>query len=186
MIVLASESPRRRALLAEAGIAFRVMPASIDEWEPARASPTDVARQNAEAKAKAVAATLTTDEWVLGADTVVALGDLILGKPRDAAHAQKILGTLSGTTHGVYTGVAFCRGDRIESDVVTTHVTMRTLTPDEIAAYVASGEAFGKAGAYAIQETADRFVTQLDGPYDNVVGLPVETVRQLLHRLEET
>ena len=175
MLVLASASPRRRALLQAAGIAFRVVEPRVDEHDPERGDPHAVALANAVRKAEAV-----SGDAVLGADTVVAVGDRLLGKPRDAAHARELLAALSGTTHRVVTGVALVAGGRTRTRSVETRVTMRPLSPAEIEAYVASGEAMGKAGAYAIQETADRFVTALDGPFDNVVGLPVDAVRELL------
>ncbi|MEM8884130.1 MAG: Maf family protein [Planctomycetota bacterium] len=177
-LILASASPRRARLLEEAGIDFLVRVADVDEHEPATGDPAAVARLNAERKARAV-----EGELVLGADTVVALGDTLLGKPADAADARRMLDLLSGTTHAVTTGVALRRGDAVEVRAVETRVTMRAWTEDEMRAYVDSGEGLGKAGGYAIQETADRFVTALDGPWDNVVGLPVETVRELLRAL---
>lgn len=174
-LVLASASPRRRALLEEAGIGFVVVLPAVEEDAVGRGDPHSVAMANARRKAAAVAGGA-----VLAADTVVAVGDRLLGKPRDAAHARALLRTLSGTTHRVVTGVALKTPDGIRTRSVETHVTMRTITDEEIAAYVSSGEAMGKAGAYAIQETADRFVVRLEGPYDNVVGLPVATVRELM------
>ncbi|MHC4848337.1 MAG: Maf family protein [Planctomycetota bacterium] len=174
-MILASASPRRRRLLEEAGIQFLVRPADVEEI--AEGEPHEVAATNARRKAEAV-----DGELVLGADTVVALGDELLGKPRDAAEARSMLERLSGTTHRVITGVAL-RGVRTLVRTVETAVTMRELTRAEIDAYVASGEGLGKAGAYAIQQSADRFVTRLSGPYDNVVGLPVETVRAMLEEL---
>lgn len=175
MLVLASGSPRRRVLLEEAGIAFRVVVPDIREHEPERGDPCSVAAVNARRKAEAV-----PHDLVLAADTVVALGDRLLGKPRDEADARDLLRALSGTTHVVVTAVALKAGGRILERTVTTRVTMRQLDEREIRAYAASGEGMGKAGGYAIQETADRFVTALDGPFDNVVGLPVDAVRELL------
>ncbi|MHC4492603.1 MAG: Maf family protein [Planctomycetota bacterium] len=174
-LVLASASPRRRVLLEEAGIEFVVIPAPVEEEAAERGDPHAVAVANASRKAAAVAG-----DAVLGADTVVAVGDRLLGKPRDAGHAHALLRALSGTTHRVVTAVALKTPAGIRTRSVETQVTMRTLTDEEIAAYVSSGEAMGKAGAYAIQETADRFVVRLEGPYDNVVGLPVAAVRELM------
>ena len=175
MLILASASPRRRTLLERAGISFRVALADVVEELPARGEPHAIAVRNATSKAEAV-----PGEEVLGADTVVALGDRILGKPVDEADASAMLRALSGTTHRVVTGVALKRDGRIRTRSVETRVTMRELTDEEIATYVGSGECMGKAGAYAIQETADRFVSHIDGPYDNVVGLPVAAVRELM------
>lgn len=175
MLVLASGSPRRRALLEGAGIAFTVVVPDVAEDAPERGDPCAVALANARRKAEAAPGDL-----VLGADTVVAVGDLLLGKPLDKAHAAELLRTLSGTTHEVVTGVALRSRGRILERAVTTRVTMRRLSEAEIAGYAASGEGMGKAGGYAIQESADRFVTALQGPFDNVVGLPVDAVRELL------
>jgi septum formation protein len=174
-LVLASASPRRRVLLEAAGIEFTVVPATVEEDAAARGDPHAVAVANACRKAAAVAGGA-----VLGADTVVAVGDRLLGKPKDADHARALLRALSGTTHRVVTGVALKTPAGIHTRSVETQVTMRNLTDEEIAAYVSTGEAMGKAGAYAIQETADRFVVRLEGPYDNVVGLPVAAVRELM------
>jgi len=175
MLILASGSPRRRALLEEAGIPFEIVVPNVPEDEPLRGDPHAVAATNARRKAEAVAGAL-----VLGADTVVAVGDRLLGKPRDEAEARDLLRALSGTTHVVVTAVALKTGGRILQRTVETRVTMRRLEEREIEAYARSGEGMGKAGAYAIQETADRFVTALDGPLDNVVGLPVDAVQELL------
>jgi septum formation protein len=121
---------------------------------------------------------------VLGADTEVAVGDTVLGKPRDREHAREMLRSLSGTTHRVLTGVCLLdarSGARLEG-VARTRVTMRALADAEIGAYVDSGEGDDKAGAYAIQETGDRFVTRVDGSWSNVVGLPMELLRGLLEQ----
>ena len=174
-LLLASASPRRQALLRAAGIDFRVVVPRVEEHNPERGDAHAVAVANARAKAESV-----TGETVLAADTVVCLGDRLLGKPTDGQDARRILSLLSGTTHGVVTGVALRHRRRLATRSVETRVSMRPWTAEELDAYVASGEAMGKAGAYAIQESADRFVTALDGPYDNVVGLPVGTVRELL------
>jgi septum formation protein len=174
-LILASGSPRRRALLEEANIPFRVVVPAVEEDEPERGDARAVALANARRKALAVPGDL-----VLAADTVVALGDRLLGKPRDETHARELLRALSGTTHAVVTAVALKAMGQLHERCVETRVTMRALREAEIDAYARSGEGMGKAGAYAIQETADRFVTRLDGPFDNVVGLPVAAVRELL------
>jgi septum formation protein len=181
VLSLASASPRRRELLLQLVAGFRVTPADVDETPPDAAAPDEAAREIARRKALAVAA--TTDDPVLAADTiVVAAGGEILGKPRDAEDARRMLRALSGTTHRVITGVCVAtrRGSRVVCESETTSVTMREISDDEIAAYVASGECFDKAGAYAIQETGDRFVTRVDGSWTNVVGLPVETAGRML------
>ncbi len=145
-------------------------------------SPAQQAESLAYFKARAVA-DLHPGRYVLGADTIVALGSRILGKPADADDARTMLQNLSGTRHRVITGVALLapEGRRlIASDV--TYITMRPMTPEEIEQYVASGEWIGKAGAYAIQETADRFVQNVEGSFSNVVGLPMELVARMLER----
>jgi nucleoside triphosphate pyrophosphatase len=181
MLVLASASPRRRELLTELGVPFRVRAASVDETPPPRAAPDAAAREIALRKALAVLAA-APGATVLAADTIVVAADgEFLAKPADAADARRMLGKLSGTTHRVVTGVCLARaGTDPQTASDTTSVTMRPLSRAEIDAYVASGECFDKAGAYAIQETADRFVTRVDGSRTNVVGLPMETVVRML------
>ncbi len=184
-MILASASPRRRKLLEEAGIAFVAAAADVEEHLPERGDPHEIARENARLKAAAVVNRGAAGcDAVLGADTVVALDDTILGKPRDEADARRMLGLLSGTKHRVVTGVVLAVSGRWLVSSVETKVTMRRLSDEEIDTYVASGECMGKAGAYAIQETADRFVTGIDGPYDNVVGLPVDAVRELMREAD--
>ena len=187
MIVLASASPRRRELLARAGLRFAVDPADVDESLAPGLDPRTAALELAERKARAVALRRADGAWVVGADTVVALeepgGWRLLGKAADEAEARAMLRALSGTRHAVVTGVAVARAgaDELAADAETTWVTMRPLDEREVEAYVASGEWRDKAGAYAIQETADRFVTRLEqGGFDNVVGLPVERTLALL------
>jgi septum formation protein len=191
-LVLASASPRRRRLLTEAGLRFRVDPADVDETvtrEPGvELDPAAVAVELAERKTRATAARQPDGAaLVLGADTVVALGHgpdvRLLGKPRDEAESTAMLASLSGTRHRVVTGVCVLRlpDHAIFRAAETTEVTMRALTDAELRAYAASGEWRDKAGGYAIQETADAFVTGLaGGGFDNVVGLPVGLTRELL------
>ena len=181
-LILASASPRRRRLLAEAGYRFEVMPANVPETAPpAGWSAAEHAEWLAIAKARDVAGRLDAGV-VLGADTVVSLDNRIIGKPDNADHARAILRQLAGTRQAVITGV--CTWD-VEADwylagAECTWVTMRPMTDQEIAAYVASGEALGKAGAYAIQETGDQFVDTVEGSLTNVVGLPMERVGRML------
>ena len=190
-VVLASASPRRRDLLSAAGLDFEVEVAGVDEDLAGDETAEEAATLVAERKARAVAAARAgEDALVLGADTVVALTedgrDRLLGKPADEAEARAMLESLSGSRHRVVTGVAAVRtrDGAVRSAFERTWVTMRPLTPDEVAAYVASGEWRDKAGGYAIQENADAFVTQLEeGGFDNVVGLPVELTRRLLGEL---
>lgn len=175
-IVLASASERRKAILRRLGFAYTIDPADIDETPAPGAAPRDVAMQLARDKARTVAAR-TRGGTVIGADTVVATHAGLLGKPADDDEARRFLAILGAATHEVITGLALVHvGSGIERVSATiTRVTMRALTAAEIDAYVASGEPFGKAGGYAIQDNADRFVTRLDGSFDNVVGFPSET-----------
>ena len=183
--ILASASPRRRELLARAGLRFSVHASRVDESIDPRTPPEQAALELAERKARAVARELGRLEAVaIAADTIVALEDgRMLGKPADAREAQAMLHSLSNTRHRVITGV--CCLDltdlRLARGFERTFVTMRALSEAEIAAYVASNEWQDKAGGYAIQENADRFVTRLEeGGFDNVVGLPVALTLSLL------
>jgi septum formation protein len=191
VIVLASASPRRQELLRAAGIAFEVVPSVVDEDLALALPPFELARELARAKARAVARPRTgRADFVLAADTVVLAprpdrpGEFDpLGKPADEREARAMLARLSGTRHAVVTGVCAVRAsDGAErAGEETTWVHMRPIAPAEIAAYAASGEWRDKAGGYAIQETADRFVVALeDGGYDNVVGLPVALSLEML------
>ena len=189
-LILASASPRRHQLLGEAGVHFEILVSQVGEELDGRPDPVPAARELAERKAQAVAQGLGAGDsgrWVLGADTVVALGEdgdaTLLGKPQGETEAREMLTLLSGTRHRVVTGICVvrCSDGKAFLDAECTHVTMRALTPDEVDAYVASGEWRDKAGGYAIQETADAFVEKLEGGgFDNVVGLPVDRVLALL------
>ncbi|HVS18471.1 MAG TPA: Maf family protein [Planctomycetota bacterium] len=194
-LVLASASPRRRELLRAAGVEFELAPVDVDEtlehFETPHAAALELARRKARACLALRAA--PTHELVLGADTVVALPRgarwHLLGKPADAQEARAMLGALSDTRHAVVTGVCVLRGrDGAEAgEAATTWVRMRALTPAEIEAYAVSCEWRDKAGGYAIQETADRFVTELTGAgFDNVVGLPVALALGLVRGLSES
>ncbi len=178
-LILASASPRRLDLLAQVGIApHAVAPAEIDESPLARELPRACALRLAEAKAAAVWA--SPEDVVLAADTVVAVGRRMLGKPADAAEAARFLTLLSGRRHRVVTGIAVRRGDRQWGRAVETAVRFRRLDAGEIEAYLASREWEGKAGGYAIQGRAGGFVPWIGGSYSNVVGLPlVETLALL-------
>lgn len=190
-IVLASASPRRRQLLHAAGLTFEVDVPDVDESFDPALDPLAAARTLAERKARAVARRQRgRGVVVLAADTIVAVGPdgavRYLGKPADAHEARAMLALLSGTRHRVVTGVCALDvdRDRVAVDAETTFVTMRAILPAEIEAYVASGEWRDKAGGYAIQESADRFVTALEGGgFDNVVGLPVARARAAIERV---
>lgn len=171
-LVLASASPRRRALLRLVGLPFRVAPAELDERPRPGETPRALAARLARAKALAVAA--EHDELVLAADTVVVLDGAALGKPADADEAAAMLRQLRGRRHEVYTAIAVrdARGRLVEGGT-TSAVWLRWLSDSEIATYVASGEPLDKAGAYAVQSRAFALVERLEGCYANVVGLPL-------------
>jgi septum formation protein len=179
-LVLASASPRRIELLALVGITpDRVDPTDIDETPLKDETPSRLAARLAAAKAEAVAAR-SPDAVVLAADTVVAVGRRLLEKAGDEAEAVRFLKLLSGRNHRVFTGVAVAAGGTVRRRVVDTRVSFKVLSDAEIAAYVASGEWRGKAGAYGIQGRAGAFVTRLVGSYPAVMGLPLfETVNLL-------
>jgi septum formation protein len=183
--VLASASPRRRELLASLEIAFEVLPTHVAEEVPGGLAPEQVALRIARQKADA-ARSLVARGTIIAGDTLVAVGDLILGKPRDRDDAVRILGLLSGTTHRVISAVALCHRPTgvTVSDFDVTRVTMRAMSAREIRDYVATGEADDKAGAYAIQETGDRFVTARDGAFDTVVGFPRDLFLRLRGELQ--
>lgn len=184
MLVLASASPRRRELLAQAGFTFTVSPAAIPEEPRPEENPVSYVIRLAREKAEAVYARLRQEQQnvvVLGADTtVVAPNSKILGKPADAADAARMLRLLSGATHQVITGVAVVSSSGIETAAEVTHVSMLTISDEEIAAYIATGEPMDKAGAYAIQGHAARWIPRIHGCYFNVVGLPLALVAGML------
>jgi septum formation protein len=183
MLILASASPRRQELLRNAGIQFTVQSADIDETVVPGESPHNCAERLAREKALAVFQR-RSQNFVLGADTIVVVDDMILGKPRDASDAARMLRLLSGRTHAVITGV--CLVSPVESGrepttgSETTLVTMRTICDDEIRDYVGTDEPIDKAGAYAIQGIASRWIPRIEGDYSNVVGLPVAMVYAIL------
>jgi septum formation protein len=192
MLILASASPRRQELLRNAGISFTVQPADIDE--------TPLPGESARACAERLAREKALDVWrkrpaqvVLGADTVVVADETILGKPTDRDDAARMLRMLSGRIHLVITGVCVVKAaasfevpgvDDVTAEIKTasetTLVTMNELSEDEIQSYVASGEPMDKAGAYAIQGMASRWIPRIEGDYSNVVGLPVALVYKML------
>lgn len=186
-LILASASPRRQDLLREAGYDFTIDPADINEDDhPPGILPAELAEYLAARKANVVARR-HPDDVVLGADTVVAFGDTVLGKPRDAGHAREMLSLLSGTTHVAITGVAVVRAAAhlFFASRTMSAVRMRHLTPDEIDRYVAGGQWQGKAGGYGIQDN-DPFVTRTSGCHTNIVGLPVPETKRLLAQVGVT
>lgn len=184
MLVLASASPRRRELLTQAGFTFTVEPASIPEDLRLRENPVAYVTRLAREKAQSVYARLGSraePAIVLGADTTVgAPNGEVLGKPADAADAARMLRLLSGATHQVITGVAVVSEHGTEVAAEVTHVSVLTLSDEEITAYIATGEPMDKAGAYAIQGYAARWIPRIQGCYFNVVGLPLALVAGML------
>jgi len=175
-LLLASASPRRRELLEAAGWEVEVRPATIDETLLPGERPSAYVLRLARAKAAAIAARVGARRTVLGADTAVVIGSEVLGKPRDDREARAMLRRLSGRSHRVLTGVCLRRGAREQAWVDATRVWFSPLTAAAIAAYVATGEPRDKAGAYAIQGRAARFIPRIAGSYSNVVGLPLASL----------
>ena len=186
-LILASASPRRRELLTQAGYCFEVQASTVAESRRPEEDAIRFATRLAREKAEEVFARCSAPEvMVLGADTVVVCDGEVMGKPQDAAEATRMLLLLSGRTHHVVTGVAVVWGKgAAEVAAELTHVTMRTLSPQEVADYVASGEPMDKAGAYAIQGYAARWIPRINGCYFNVVGLPLALVASLLEGAEQ-
>jgi septum formation protein len=181
MLVLASASPRRQELLRNTGIEFVVHPANVPEIPRDGEEPRSFAERTAKEKALAVF-TLRPNDLVLGADTVVVVDGQILGKPRDAADAARMLRLLSGRKHEVLTGVCVT-GPKLKTEITgceATVVVMNALSDGDIRDYIASGEPMDKAGAYAIQGRASRWISRIEGDYFNVVGLPVALVWGML------
>ena len=170
-LILASQSPRRRELLGLTGLDFIVRVADIDETMDERKPPVEeVARVSRE---KALAVTREPDDVVIAADTIVVCEGEVLGKPKDAQDAFRMLSMLSGRSHQVMTGMTVLRGDEIVTHTEVTKLRFRNLLPEEIRAYIAAGEPMDKAGAYGIQGGAALFCTRMEGDYYNVMGLPV-------------
>ncbi|MDB9822216.1 Maf family protein [Deltaproteobacteria bacterium] len=179
-LILASASPRRKRLLEQIGLPFRSVPCNIDE-EGMDSRPSDIVRILAERKAMA-AYSKSSDNWILGADTIVVLKEAILGKPLDREEARSMLNLLSGREHEVITGFSITDpgGKRAHTEHVSTLVKIKKLSQREITAYIATGEPFGKAGSYAIQGTGAFMVKSITGSYSNVVGLPIYTLIEAL------
>jgi septum formation protein len=180
--VLASASPRRAELLGNAGFTFSIEPADVDETPADGERPEEYVRRIAREKALKVSAAHPNGTLVLGADTTVVVNGVILGKPQDDEDAARMLQSLSGVVHEVLTGVALVSAGGVEEALQRTRVRLLPLSSEEIAWYIATGEPAGKAGAYAIQGRAARFVDWIEGSWSNVVGLPVATVYQMLKR----
>ena len=185
-IILASASPRRRELLAQAGYAFTVEAADRRDTERAGETPADYVRRLAEEKAQAVFARHTTNNLiVLGADTTVVCEGQILAKPADAADAKRMLQRLSGRTHQVLTGIAAVTRAGTTSAVESTDVTFSPIPEAELDLYCATAEPLDKAGAYGIQGYAARWIPRIDGDYFNVMGLPIARTVRLIEDARE-
>lgn len=180
-LILASRSPRRADLLTAAGISFEVLAADIDETPLPNETPVAYVERLAIEKARAVLA-LRPDASVLGADTTVTIDGEILAKPENFPDATRMLRLLSGRVHDVHTGVALANSQGVRSAVETTRVWFDAMTDEDIAWYVATGEPIDRAGAYAIQGFASRFIPRIEGSYSNVVGLPVALVSSILKK----
>ena len=187
-IILASQSPRRRELLTQIGLKFEVIPSTVEEVITS-INPVEVVQELAQQKARDVAnvaAKETPKEslLVIGADTIVVYEGKILGKPEDKEDAVRMLAMLQGKEHSVYTGVALLTGEQEIIFAEETRVQMCPMTPEEILWYVNTGEPMDKAGAYGIQGLCARFIRQIQGDYNNVVGLPVGRIYQELKKEE--
>ncbi len=180
-LILASKSPRRSYLLDQAGLTFTVIPSSFDENSVSLSKPETYVKTLAEAKADNVAKSYP-ESWVIGADTIVVIDGIILGKPDSKEQARTMLKRLSGKTHHVYTGYCICcrAKERIFSNTVKTDVLFKNLADNEIEWYINTSEPFDKAGAYAIQGLGTFIVKSIKGSYTNVVGLPVCEVIEFL------
>lgn len=181
-LILASASPRRLDLLRTAGIEPIVAPTEVEEIAEGLA-PRDMVLANAKLKAKACAGDFIGGV-IVAADTVVALGEEVFGKPANAEEAEAMLLALSGREHSVFTGVAVVKDGDMQADVAETKVKFRELSQEEIAVYVATGEPLDKAGAYAIQGGAGAFVSEIQGDVDNIIGLPLFLLNEMVDLLD--
>ncbi len=172
-IILASGSPRRRELLTQMGLSFRVLVSDADETVDKTLPPAEQVALISRRKAEAVAEEAGADALVIAADTIVSLDGEVMGKPHSREEAVQMLARLQGKTHQVYTGLTLQAGSRTETCVECTAVTFRPMTAAEIQAYVATGEPMDKAGAYGIQGFGGMFVEGIQGDYFNVMGLPI-------------
>jgi septum formation protein len=184
-LILASASPRRAGILRDAGFTFTVLSSAVDETPIPGESAQDLVQRLADAKAELVAARAVGPAIVIAADTAVLIDGEILGKPRTNDDAHQMLTRLSGHTHSVVTGVTIIRLPDAErrSFIETTHVHFSTLSPEELTRYLSTEEPFDKAGAYAIQGRAARWIPRIEGDYFNVVGLPIALVSTLLNSI---
>ncbi|MBH9967094.1 Maf family protein [[Bacillus] enclensis] len=181
-LILASQSPRRKDLLQQLQLSFTTISSDVDETVEPHLKPHEVVTELALRKAKVISMK-HSDSYVLGSDTVVALGDAILGKPQTDEEARSMLNMLSGKTHSVYTGVAILKGEEQSLFYEKTDVAFWELTPAEIEEYIASEEPFDKAGAYGIQGLGAKLVKEIKGDYYAVVGLPISKVYRALREM---
>lgn len=179
-IVLASKSPRRRELLGELYKDFEIITEETDESLPAEVHPREGVAILAERKGRAVMEKVGADALIISSDTLVELGGVALGKPKDEADAERMLLSLSDKSHNVHTGVAVHYKGRVFRGTASTAVIFRDITIDEIRDYIASGEPMDKAGAYAIQGIGGKFVSGYNGDYDTVVGLSLKLTKELI------
>jgi septum formation protein len=185
-LILASASPRRAELLTSGGFEFEIVPADVDESARPGEEAEPYALRVAKAKARHVAeADGAAGGIVLAADTVVVAGSRMMGKPEDESDAASMLKLLAGSVHDVLTAVVLRSAAREVAEVATTRVHFLPLSDDEIRWYIATGEPFGKAGAYAIQGRAARFIDRIEGSWSNVVGLPLASVHRLFAALRD-
>lgn len=186
MVILASRSPRRVALLKQLGIECIVLPADIDESRQVGEAPIDYVKRLAKEKAKATTENMKAEYqsmMVLAADTTVSMGDEIFGKPDNDAHAAKMLKALSSSVHQVHTAVALSNGNKTQVAVSSTQVELSKLTNDMIAQYISYGEHRDKAGSYGIQGRAAAWIKHIEGSYSGVMGLPLFETMQLINRM---
>lgn len=182
-MILASASPRRRELLLQVGYTFEVIPSTVEE-EMEHGTPKEIVKHNALIKAQDIAHRYTSD-IVIGADTIVTVDGKIFGKPKDEADAEAMLMSLSGRVHQVMTGIAVVEGTRVYNDVVVTDVVMRAYSREEVRGYIKTGEPMDKAGAYGIQGIGALLVEKINGCYNNVVGLPIARLAEVLREWNE-
>ena len=182
-IILASASPRREQLLKQIGLVFRIIPSEAAEDKIEATLPEQYVQKCALAKAVMIRQQVNPGDIVIGADTVVVLDGVIYGKPRDTADAKRMLANLAGRTHSVWSGLAVLSSSGQITRAVETRVTLTPLSSLQIERYIASGEPMDKAGAYAVQGLGATFVERVDGCYYNVVGLPLQTLAQILATL---
>lgn len=182
MLILASQSPRRRDLLSGMGLSYRVCVSNADETPPEHTTPAEAACAIALSKAKAVQKSCSAEDFIIGADTSVVTDGQVFGKPANKAQAATMLHQLSGRSSTVITGIAVLHGNAVFTDSVETTVSFRELTDSEIEAYIATGEPLDKAGAYGIQGLAAWFIERIEGDYYNVVGLPLCALGRLLQK----